>query len=513
MALLEKRLVERGFRTINWSYPSYFRSIDAHAARLCERLDRLENNQTIDTIHFVGHSMGSIVCRAAILAREATSQKFGRFVMLAPPNQGSEVVDIFGSLGIFEIVAVDLFAPGRSRFQSGSVAENVFHLLGEVEIVFGLWAAILLCFIWFQEGSTNAVAYLDGLNFAEPIFVFAILACCATQPILKFAADLLRFFSMALPLRRRSEGLFLMGLILGPLLGSLITEPAAMTVTALLFKDLYFDQKVSSRFKYLTLAVLFVNISVGGLLTPYAAPPVLMVAEKWNLDLAIMLETYGWKAAVVCMMNAILAYVVLRSEIQKLPSQVSAERKAKLPFWITLVHLFFLAALVICHRHPTVVVGLFLFLLGFVTVTKEFQSSLKLRESLLVAFFLAGLVVLGNLQSWWIKPLLQDMESLTLFLGAAILTSVTDNAALTYLGAQMPDVSEAFKYALLSGAVVGGGLTVIANAPNPAGFAILKHPPARIGHSFVHDRRRNQCLCIAAWRSRSIHPFHFAQAF
>jgi predicted cation transporter len=97
-----------------------------------------------------------------------------------------------------------------------------------------------------------------------------------------------------------------------------------------------------------------------------------------------------------------------------------------------------------------------------------------LREGLMVAFFLAGLVVLGGQQQWWLQDVLSRLGETTLFYGATALTAVTDNAALTYLGSLVPDVTEGFKYSLVAGAITGGGLTVIANAPNPAGFSILK---------------------------------------
>ena len=92
----------------------------------------------------------------------------------------------------------------------------------------------------------------------------------------------------------------------------------------------------------------------------------------------------------------------------------------------------------------------------------------------MVAFFLAGLVVLGGQQQWWLQEVLSRMNETTLFYGAAALTAITDNAALTYLGSLVDGVSDDYKYSLVAGAVAGGGLTVIANAPNPAGFAILK---------------------------------------
>ncbi|MNE51832.1 hypothetical protein D3C80_1464790 [compost metagenome] len=66
------------------------------------------------------------------------------------------------------------------------------------------------------------------------------------------------------------------------------------------------------------------------------------------------------------------------------------------------------------------------------------------------------------------------MDSTAVFFGATALTAITDNAALTYLGSLVEGLSDEFKVALVAGAVTGGGLTVIANAPNPAGVSILR---------------------------------------
>src|SRR3546814_11932794 len=81
----------------------------------------------------------------------------------------------------------------------------------------------------------------------------------------------------------------------------------------------------------------------------------------------------------------------------------------------------------------------------------------------MVGFFLAGLVVLGGLQKWWLQDLLGGLEPTVLFWGATALTAITDNAALTYLGSLVEGASPAWHYMLVAGAVTGGGLTVIAN--------------------------------------------------
>ena len=159
----------------------------------------------------------------------------------------------------------------------------------------------------------------------------------------------------------------------------------------------------------------------------------------------------------------------------------TAEEKTPLP--VVLVHLIFLTLVVVFAHHPAAFMGLFLFFIGFTAAYQQYQNPLILRESLLVAFFLAGLVVLGGQQQWWLQPLLMDMDDTAVFFGAAALTAITDNAALTYLGSLVEGLSQEFKIALVSGAVAGGGLTVIANAPNPAGYGILN---PTFGKSGIH---------------------------
>jgi hypothetical protein len=350
---------------------------------------------------------------------------------------------------------------------------GLWHLLGEVEVVFGFWAAVLLVFLVTHSGAGNALLYLESRNFTEPAFVFVIMVIAASRPIIDLAGALLHFISRALPLERPVAYYFTL-LSIGPLLGSFVTEPAAMTLAALLLRQRFFSRNAPRSFMYATIGVLFVNISIGGTLTPYAAPPVLMVADKWGLDLVTMLRTFGWKAALAVVVNAAGAALAYRTFLSQQPTMTPALAKLEAPRWVVAVHLAFLAAVVIFSHHAIVFVALFLFFLGFTEAYPRYQSRLMIREGLMVAFFLAGLVVLGGQQKWWLQPLLSDMAPTTLYFGATLLTAITDNAALTYLGSLVDGVSEAFKYAMVAGAVTGGGLTVIANAPNPAGYAILK---------------------------------------
>ena len=382
-----------------------------------------------------------------------------------------------------ELIAAALFAVAILHTFSTKFFEHlahtrpthagVWHLLGEVEVVFGFWALVLVIAMFATDGAKMATQYLDSRNFTEPMFVFAIMVVAGTRPILQTAMTTVHLIARAIPLPG-SMGFYFTVLTFTPLLGSFITEPAAMTLAALILSERILSHNISSRLKYATLGVLFVNISIGGTLTPFAAPPVLMVAAKWQWGTSFMMATFGWKAALAVIINALGVTLLFRKELSRLSATTTKTANEPVPFALVLTHLLFLTGIVVFAHHPAIFLGLFLFFLGVAHAYQHHQDRLILREGLLVAFFLAGLVVLGGQQQWWLQPVLMSMTSDQVFLGATILTAITDNAALTYLGSLVEGLSDSFKYALVTGAVTGGGLTIIANAPNPAGIAILR---------------------------------------
>ncbi len=459
---------------------------------------------------------------------------------------------------------------------------EAFHLLGEVEAVFGIWAAALVgVIVLFFDWSTAKSYILYKVNFTEPMFVVVIMTLAATRPILKLSERFM--WKIANLLGGTITAWWWAILTIGPILGSFITEPAAMTIAAMLLADKFYALSPSSRFKYATLGLLFVNISVGGTLTSYAAPPVLMVAAPWKWDTMFMLTHFGWKA-VLGMLAANLSYFLLfrgelktlqasfainslKDEIQQrylkradvedmldqcierlddrfhfvdtfseqmkdvgqeltrnlevraladlegkgidpdmarrafeernqeiqlrrmrraLPGLLPPEdrppfmdpdwdhRDDPVPLWVTLVHIAFMGWTIINAHYPPFFIPGLLFFLGFAQVTSPYQNKLNLKPALLVGFFLGGLVIHGGLQGWWIEPVLGNLTETPLMLGAMILTAFNDNAAITFLSTLVPNFSDAMKYSVVAGAVAGGGLTIIANAPNPAGLSLLK---------------------------------------
>jgi hypothetical protein len=368
-----------------------------------------------------------------------------------------------------------------------SVAAELLHFMGEIEVVFGLWAAVLLIAITVAKGWEPAKHYFaEGVNYTEPLFVIVIMALAATRPIITFAEAALR--RVARIGAATPAAWWVVILTIGPLLGSFITEPAAMTICALLLVRQFYDLEPSTRLKFATLGLLFVNVSIGGTLTHFAAPPVLMVARAWEWDLAFMAGHFGWRASLAVAGSTALYYVIFRRELRQLATkkpvpeiempeeQSSVDGFPELlpvPVWLTIAHILFMAWTVFNAHYPALFLGGFLFFLGFTKATAAYQSRIDLKAPLLVGFFLSGLVIHGGLQRWWIAPVLASLSEEPLFFGSAVLTAFNDNALITYLATLVPDLPESLKVAVVEGAVTGGGLTVIANAPNPAGQALL----------------------------------------
>ena len=361
-----------------------------------------------------------------------------------------------------------------------SALARVFHFLGEPEVVFALWTVPLFFTIDLFYDQATAASYInDGVNFTEAVFVVVIMTIASTRPILELAESAMR--QVARLGGETPVAWWLVLLIVGSALGSFITEPAAMTICASLLARKFYALKPSKALAYSTLGLLFVAISVGGTLTNFAAPPVLMVADAWGWTTSHMLTQFGWKAMLGIVTATLAYYFYFRKELRELGRGAllrDPEEPAQLPIpiWVTVGHVLFMVSTVANAHHPKQLIFTILFFLAFVEVTEDFQRNFSLRSPVLVGLFLAGLVIHGGLQQWWIAPVLGGLDELPLMLGATALTAFNDNAAVTYLCTLVPSMTEGMKYAAVAGAVTGGGLTVIANAPNPAGQSILdKH--------------------------------------
>jgi hypothetical protein len=473
-------------------------------------------------------------------------------------------------------------AKGEVPRNSTSHGAELFHFFGEVEAIFGIWCiALIVSMVAYFDWHTASEYLIHGVDFTEAMFVVVIMTLAASRPILKLSESLM--WKVSSLLGGTLGAWWFTILTVGPLIGSLITEPAAMTISALLLADKFYELEPTPRFKYATIGLLFVNISVGGTLTNFAAPPVLMVAESWGWGTPFMLTNFGWKTVIGILISNSIYFLVFRGEFSRLeesfelrrlrdeirtkylgrdamedewdaivagvdeevkfttrilerieagaakikkrlqeefldsivargidkdlaqkafdqrfeevkllrfrrgmPIVLPPEQRApfldpewdsredSVPVWITLIHVMFLGWTVFNAHHPALFVPGLLFFLGFSRVTYPYQNRVDLKPPLLVGFFLGGLVVHGGLQAWWIEPVLGGLAEFPLMLAATVLTAFNDNAAITFLSTLVPDFTDNLKYAVVAGAVTGGGLTVIANAPNPAGQALLK---------------------------------------
>lgn len=369
-----------------------------------------------------------------------------------------------------------------------SFTSTLCHFLGEVEVVFGLWIIpfALVCNSYYSM--EDFLLYIDhDTSFTEPLFVAVVMVIASSRPIYRLAENTLKFGASLG--NGTPAAWWLSVLCIAPLLGSFITEPAAMTLAAILLGKKFYQLKPCDSLKYATIALLFVNVSVGGTLTHFAAPPIVMVAGKWDWGMGHMFLHFGWKAIVGIVLANVIYFMIFRkefarlAEVQRINSAYDSavptsweDRQDIIPVWVYITSILFLAWTVYFAHHPACFIGGFMFFLGFTMATPQYQNAFSIKVPMLVAFFLAGLLVMGGVQGWWMQPMLQALSELgaTVTMGvASILTAFNDNASVTFLASTVPNLQEEIKYAIVAGAVTGGGLTVIANAPNPAGQAIL----------------------------------------
>lgn len=385
--------------------------------------------------------------------------------------------------GIFALAVTHAFAAaqvGRWLGRHGAAARpwprRLAHLFGEVEVVFALWALVLLAAVATLRGIGTAEDYLSrGLDFTQPVFVLVVMAIAGSRPVLALAESALGRVAAA---GGGGVGAWWLAIVLvGPVLGAVITGPAAMTISALLLARQVYHRRPSARLAYATLGLLFVNVSVGAALTPYT-PPVIMAAGPWHWSLSYVVGHLGWKALAGIVAGTLLYYSLFRREFRTLdaePDRGSLPAGGHpVPAGITLAQLAFLGFALATGRHPVSILGGFAVFLGFAALTRRQQGRLPLRPAVMVGLFLAGLVVLCGAQAWWLQPALAGLGRRALFVCSAVLTGFNDNAAITYLATLVPALSEPRRLAAVAGAVAGGGLTVIANAPNPAGQSILQ---------------------------------------
>lgn len=387
----------------------------------------------------------------------------------------------------FTSISEKVAADHAEKYKRGEVDHpvsfraEILHFFGEIEIIFGLYVIPLIIVGISLYNWDTMVGYINTRDFVEPLFVVVIMSLTASKPIVRFAEDGLRMIAKVLG--GTPTAWWLSILTLGPLLGSIITEAAAMTLCALLLAKRFYAYEPRPKLAYATLGLLFVNISVGGILTNFSAPPVLIVRRAWEYSSSYMFTTFGLKVITGIIIANALFYLLLRKDLAELKKvkhladyedEEKEKEKKGTPLWVTFVHLFFLFWVIYNSHYPAVFIGAFLLYLGFHQATIPHQYPVSLKRPLLVGLFLAGLIIHGGLQGWWIIPLLGDLTYGPMMFLSMVLTAFNDNAAVAYLATLIPNISDTIKYAVVSGVVVGGGLTVIANAPNPAGLVILK---------------------------------------
>ncbi|MCB1181652.1 MAG: hypothetical protein KDK55_06510 [Chlamydiia bacterium] len=364
---------------------------------------------------------------------------------------------------------------GRPNWKKYHFLSELMNLFSEIEVVFGMWLIPLIIAFGLMMGWTKAFVYFSSFDYTDPLYIMVIFVVVGSRPIFYFAEKILEW--VARLGGDRPGAWWWTILTIGPLLGALLKEPGAMALSSLLLVNKFYLYRPSRQFAYATLGLLFVNVSVGGMLTPFSSRALFVVAKEWGWGTGKMFAIFGWKAVLGVLISNLVYYLIFRQEFKrKYPPRLGAHQSQKTvpPPWLILVHLLFLAIIALTGEYAPIFIGIFILFLGLCKATSFYQTNLHLKSSLLVGFFFASLLIFGDLQSWWVKYLL-DIQGLINLMGrSALLSAFVDNATVIYISTRISLNGQAIHYAIVAGAMAAGGLTIVANAPNLIGYTILR---------------------------------------
>lgn len=357
---------------------------------------------------------------------------------------------------------------------------EIFYLLSEVELVFGFWILPLALGLFFISDLDFLVSYLQTRDYTYALYMTVVVAFVSTKPIVHISEKILEAFSKLGGNHPRSWWWTI--LTLGPVFDIFLKEPGAMTISSILLAKTVFPFIKNTRFQYATLALLFINISLGGLFLPQFSRSLFLIARQENWEIAYTFFRFSWKAFLIIVLNNGFYYVFFRkylpTETKPIQEILEKEKKGEPPFWIILIHLVFLGLIVVSSEYPPIFLGMFFLFLGVHRATFSYQGKeqgpLFLKPAILVGFFFASLLIHGEFQKWWAVQLLENVDFKMGYVTSIFLSSLIDNAVVLYFLDQFKPISEEVLYAFVTGSLSSGALTLMANGPNLIGYSNLR---------------------------------------
>lgn len=357
---------------------------------------------------------------------------------------------------------------------------EICYFFSEIEIVFGFWIIPLVLGLFLFLGVQETLHYLTSRDYTYALYMAVVVAFVSTRPIIQCAERLLAYISR---LGGNSVKTWWWTILtLGPFLDIFLKEPGAMTITSILMAKTCFPFVKSRKFRYGTLALLFLNISLGGLFSPYTSRSLFLVAQLEKWDLAYTLMHFSWKALIVILLNTGLTYFVFRKKFPKdssaLLTFLENEKREHIPIWLTIIHLGLFLAIILSSEYPPIFLGVFFIFIGIHKVTHHYQGHeqgpLQLKPAIAVGFFFASLLIHGELQEGWVLKFLSDLNFEGALAISTFLSSIIDNAIVLYFLDQIKPLKDPVLYAIIAGSLSAAALTVMANGPNLIGYTILK---------------------------------------
>lgn len=357
------------------------------------------------------------------------------------------------------------------------VLTEITRMFSRIELVMLLWSVPFLLWFVYSENYKVMIGYLTSRNYMASLFIIVMMILVESNPIIYLSETLLNRLVQKIG-KHSPVAWWWVILLVSPMLSSLLKETGAMVIATMLLIRKFYIHNPSKKFAYATMGLLFSNISIGGLLTITSSRAMFMIMPTLKWSSHFIWAHFTWKAFLAILFSTTIYYLYFKKELKEFvktdAQQEDNNESIKAPWWVVCIHICFVWALLQCKTSPVLIISVFLCYLCFRCFTYSYQNIIDVNKACLIGLFYSGLVILGDLQEWWVLKLMQNQSDFGHMIISFGLSIFLDNALVNYLVHNLSVSHDCYHYLVITGCMAAGGLTVATNLPNIVGYTILR---------------------------------------
>lgn len=353
----------------------------------------------------------------------------------------------------------------------GDFLVSFYSFMGNITCIFALWLIPIFTYLAYSRGGdfVSASLMLQEPGFNEVFFNFILIAIAMTKPLRLLYASILHRFGFMF--KNHLMFFWLGSFLLTVLLTGLLSEIVAMTLQCMFLAHFFYNLKLSKSLSYFTLALLLVCAAFGNTVIPFNLSDIYDFHLEWGWSHWTVFQLFGWKSFISIAIVASLGAFWFRKEFSFLQATFDKEMEEVSHHPINSRLLFYLGLLIVASLSRSNLYVMFASLIVVMILHKEHyktqeEGKLHLTLPLMIAFFTYTIEIYASLQSWWVIPMLEDVQGSGLFAFSFLLTGMNEHVPISAVKTTLQAAPEMDKFLSYLGMVAGGGITLFANSAN-----------------------------------------------